>query len=226
MNPSVPSAIAIIPLKTLDGTKQIAIGVCMEYVRLYMSSRQLLPPTQVVFPDGYSFRLFQPGDEFHWARIACEAEQFTSSDIACTYFHNEFMNHPERVMEGCFFCCDGNGMPVGSATAWFCSRDGEEHGMLRWVVVSKSEQGKGLCRPLAGLAVQALAKEYERAFLHTQTTSFKGIRVYLDMGFDPDMQAERAETGWEIVLNQIQHPRLAAFLLSYHTEKKRGSAGR
>lgn len=193
----------------------------MEYVKLHMSSRQLLPPTQVRFPDGYSFRLFQPGDELHWARIAHEAEQFASIDEACTYFHNEFINHSDRLMEGCFFCCDRDGVPVGTATAWNCVRNGMEHGMLRWVVVSKQAQGKGLCRPLVGLAVQALARKYERAVLHTQTTSYKGIRVYLDMGFIPDMQAERAESGWEMVLNQIRHPGLAAFLHAYQDEKRR-----
>jgi len=194
----------------------------MEYIKLYMNSRRLLPPSQVRFPDGYSFRLFQPGDELQWARIAYEAEQFASIEEACAYFREEFMNRIDRLMEGCYLCCDRSGIPVGTATAWFCTRDGMEHGMLRWVVVSKKHQGKGLCRPLVGLAVQALAQRYERAFLYTQTTSFKGIRVYLDMGFEPDMQADRAQSGWEMVHNQIHHPKLAACLFACHDEKKAG----
>ncbi len=186
----------------------------MEYIKLYMNSRQLLPPTQVRFPEGYSYRVFQPGDELQWARIAFEAEQFPSIPEASAYFHDEFMSHIDRVLQGCFFCCDSNGIPVGTATAWFCTHDGMEQGMLRWVVVLKKHQGEGLCRPLVGLAVQTLAQRYERACLYTQTTSFKGIRVYLDMGFEPDMQADRAQSGWELVQNQIRHPKLAACLFT------------
>ena len=65
------------------------------------------------------------------------------------------------------------------------SMDGIEQGMLHWVIVSKSHQGKGLCHPLVIKAIQQLQQNYSSAFLTTQPYSFKGIKIYLDMGFVP-----------------------------------------
>ncbi len=157
----------------------------MEYIGLSMISNKLLPPENVVFPIGYSYRLFQDGDEFNWARITYEADEFDSINDALNYFNEHFVTRKEKLYNCCYFCFNSDGRPVGTATAWACELNGLKQGMLSWVVISKEYQGRGLCRPLVGLAVHKLSQEYNSAFLHTQTTSFKGIKVYLDMGFEP-----------------------------------------
>ena len=83
--------------------------------------------------------------------------------------------------------------------------------MLHWVIVSKSHQGKGLCRPLVAVAMEALSKEYSSAFLTTQTYSYKGIRIYLDMGFEPVEQEANSNKGWKLVWEATHHPKLVEY---------------
>ena len=54
----------------------------MEYNGLSMVSNNLTPPDEVVFPEGYTFRLFQDGDDHHWARIAYQRHLITSVSIS------------------------------------------------------------------------------------------------------------------------------------------------
>ena len=184
----------------------------MEYNGLSMVSNNLTPPDEVVFPEGYTFRLFQDGDDHHWARIAYEADEFDTIPAALNHFSEHFAIRKEKLYNCCFFCCYAGKMPVGTATAWSTKKNGFEQGMLSWVVISKEHQGRGLCRPLVGLAVQKLASDYKSAYLHTQTTSFKGIKVYLDMGFEPYEDNDCFNKGWNIVWKAIKHPKFAGFI--------------
>lgn len=94
-----------------------------------------------------------------------------SFDLDDTLIFTDTDNSYDIPDHCCFFCCNKDNLPVGTATAWFTEKYGFEQGMLSWVVISKEYQGRGLCRPLVGLAVQKLTSEYGSAYLHTQTTS-------------------------------------------------------
>lgn len=87
----------------------------MEYIGLSMVGNNLTPPDEVVFPEGYTFRLFQDGDEHHWARIAYEADEFDTIPAALNYFSEHFASQKEKLYSCCFFCCNAGKMPVGTA---------------------------------------------------------------------------------------------------------------
>jgi len=183
----------------------------LEYIGLKMVNMKLALPPKTEMPDGYSIRLFEKGDELHWSRIAYEAGEFDNIDDGIEYFNSHFGPQRSKLQERCFFCCDANGLPIGSATAWFGQMDGVEQGMLHWVIVSKYHQGKGLCRPLVAAAMETLSKEYSSAFLTTQTYSYKGIRIYLDMGFKPFEQEGNSSKGWKLVWEATHHPKLVEY---------------
>ena len=183
----------------------------MEYIGLKMINKRLGLPLKIELPEGYQMRLFQKGDELHWARIAYEAEVFDSIEAGVEYFNSHFATQESRLFERCFFCCDINGLPIGSSMAWFEEVDGVERGRLHWVIVSKSHQGKGLCRPIVIAAMGKLSEEYRSASLTTQTISFKGIRIYLDMGFIPVEESPISEKGWKLVWEVTHHPKLIKY---------------
>lgn len=89
----------------------------MEYIRLEMKNPNLNPPSEIILPDGYSIRLFTTGDEYNWARIAYEADEFNSTDEAMDYFEKHFGPYKSKLFDSCFFCCDSHGTPIGSGTA-------------------------------------------------------------------------------------------------------------
>ena len=141
-----------------------------------MINSDLNSSSKIILTEGYSIRLFTSGDEYHWARIAYEAEEFSCVEEAMDYFEEHFGPHKATLLDCCFFCCDIHGIPIGSATAWFGEADGIIQGMLHWVIVSKMHQGKGLCRPLVTAALQKIQQKYSVVFLTTQPYSFKGIK--------------------------------------------------
>lgn len=183
----------------------------LEYIALKMINNQLSLPPKTGLPEDYSIRLFQPGDEIHWARIALEADEFDNIDDGLKYFNSHFGSQNSKLLDRCFFCCDENGIPVGSSTAWFQEGNELEHGMLQWIIVSKEHQGKGLCHPLVAAAMERLFKEYSSASLTTQTYSFKGIRVYLDMGFIPVEEGADSYKGWQLVWELTHHKKLIKY---------------
>lgn len=186
----------------------------MEYIALKMVNNKLSLPPKIELPEGYSIRLFQQGDELHWARIAQEADEFDSIEDGLKYFNNHFGPKKSQLLDRCFLCCDEKGLPIGSSTAWSGDddSDGAKQGMLHWVIVSKAHQGKGLCRPLVAAAMKRLFREYNSAYLTTQTYSFKGIRVYLDMGFVPVEEGTNWNKGWQLVWESTHHPKLIKYI--------------
>jgi hypothetical protein len=57
-------------------------------------------------------------------------------------------------------------------------------------------------------ALNVLAQWHERAVLGTQTKRLRAIRLYLDFGFLPDLEAPGAVQAWREVSEQLHHPAL------------------
>ena len=159
-------------------------------------------------PSGYSLRLMQPGEADIWAAIEHAAGEFGDTATARDHFREEFEPHPEEIARRCFLLTHDE-EPVGTATAWY-SLDPKwpEWGRLHWVGIVPSHQGRGLSRPLVEAAVYRLDELHGRAFLTSQTTSWKAIRVYLDFGFRPDMEADGAGEAWTLMADVLGRPDL------------------
>jgi GNAT superfamily N-acetyltransferase len=159
----------------------------------------LLDIPDAPLPEGYSLRTFRPGDEEHWARIEHAVDEFKSTEAAMRRFREEFAPHIAEVEKRCLFVIDGQGLPIGTTTAWYGMLNGKRIGRIHWVAVVPEHQGKKLSKPLLSAALRTLAQFHDKAYLTTQTTSYKAVGMYLNYGFEPVMQTPECTEGWKLI---------------------------
>ena len=87
-------------------------------ITMRLPAEKLILLDEPILPEGYAFRLYQPGDERHWARIETSVLEFSSEEEAMTYFQKEFLPFVEELKRRCVFVTDPHGLPVATATAW------------------------------------------------------------------------------------------------------------
>ena len=107
------------------------------------------------------------------------------------------------------------GEKVATATAYY-DANGDlppERGQVHWVAVRRDHQGKGLARPLISRVLHVMKKRgHTEAMLHTQTTTWVAVRLYLEFGFRPMPEnAEAGRNGWRIIRALTGHPALEGF---------------
>jgi len=112
-----------------------------------------------------------------------------------------------------YLVTDPRGIAVGTVSAW---QDpdylGEPWGQVHWLAVRPAYQRQGLARAALAYTLRQLARWHTRAYLGTQSRRVGAIRLYLDMGFVPDLRHPGARRAWESVSREIEHPALAAAL--------------
>lgn len=57
-----------------------------------LESKSISSISEPVLPDGYIFRLYEHGDEIHWARIETSVLEFTSESDAVDYFMKTYIH--------------------------------------------------------------------------------------------------------------------------------------
>lgn len=157
--------------------------------------------TSYPVPDGYRIRTFKKGDETLWAQIETRAGEFKNEGAALTRFNEEFGAFGEQLEKYCFFMEDmGAKLAVGTAMGWFGRTESTlGTGRLHWVGIRNDYQGKKLAKPLIAKAGEILYHNYDQSYLTTQTTSYKAINIYLEMGFQPTIDGERDVRAWNII---------------------------
>jgi len=163
------------------------------------------------FPEGYSMRPMRPGEDTLWTDIQRDAERIIP--ITEDLFEMEFGTDLRATLRRCFFIVNDDGVAVGTISAWY-SRDfrREDHGRIHWFAIRPAYRGRGLARPALSFALQRLAEWHERAWLDTSASRLPAIKLYLDFGFLPDLEALRAREAWAGVRAGLDHPALRAAL--------------
>lgn len=179
------------------------------YVR--MVRPHLLHIPEVPFPEGFSVRPYQPGDERIWTDIWRDAEPFLTIDD--DLFAREFGSDWGALRWRCFFIVDERGCAVGTVTAWY-SRDfkGQDWGRIHWLAVRPAYQGRDLAKAALSFALKQLAQWHERVWLDTSSGRLAALKLYLDFGFVPDMDAPGARVAWQQVQQKLNHPVLAQYV--------------
>lgn len=179
------------------------------YVR--MVRPHLLHIPDVPLPEGFSFRPYQPGDERVWTDIWRDAEPFLAVDD--DLFAREFGTDWGALRWRCFFIVDARGCAVGTVTAWY-SREFREQvwGRVHWLAVRPAYQGKGLAKAAMSFVLKQLAQWHDRAWLDTSSGRLNAIKLYLDFGFLPDMDAPAAAIAWKQVQQRLHHPTLSRYV--------------
>ena len=138
-----------------------------------------------------------------WCEIECSAGEFLSKKLAKDRFQSEFLaTDTFEISSRCFFLFHDN-KAVATATAWYGEFEGEPAGRLHWVAVKKEFQGRGFSKIIVSEALSYLREYYSLAYLTTQPSSFKAIKIYLREGFTPLLESDADKKVWESVLKLI-----------------------
>jgi len=138
-------------------------------------------------PAGYTYHLYEDGDEIHWARLETAVLEFTDFDKALAYFNREYRDpFREELYRRCAFVCNSEGVPVATATSWFMESSLGHKGWLQWISADPSYQGKGLGRAVIAKALSLYPDLGPNTdiYLHTQTWSHKAMYLYHKFGFE------------------------------------------
>lgn len=136
-------------------------------------------------PDGYSFKMYEDGDETGWAELETSVKEFPSREKALAYFQKVFLPYRHLLPPRMCFVIDEKGTICATATAWMKEGNGCCQPILHWVSASPEVQGKGIGRAVTSYALSLFSKTDpgKDVFLHTQTWSYPAVSIYYQYGF-------------------------------------------
>lgn len=136
-------------------------------------------------PNGYSFKMYEEGDETAWAALETLVKEFSSREEGLKYFQNVFLPYREILPYRMCFVTDINGRICATATAWRKGKNECYWPILHWVSASPDVQGVGIGRAVISYALSLFSgtDPGKDVFLHTQTWSHRAIRIYYHYGF-------------------------------------------
>jgi ribosomal protein S18 acetylase RimI-like enzyme len=174
----------------------------MKYIPLDMVRDHMDHIPAFSCPSDYAIRTFVRGDERLWARIESLAGEFPNQEQALQHFEKEFGPFLSDMEDRCFILEDRHGEAIGTATAWYGQFEGEERGRVHWVGIIPSYQGRKLSKPLLSAVMARLARDHQKVYLDTQTTSYPAVNLYLSFGFVPYLVNESSQEGW-LLMEQV-----------------------
>ena len=140
--------------------------------------------TPISLPEGYSFKMYEVGDEKHWAKLEYGIGDFSSVEEAEVYFKTNYCNQIDELKKRCVFVVDTYGDVVASCIAWHDSKDNDTVASLHWLVVSPEHQGKYIGLALCQKVMDIFNEHGETpVYIHTQPWSYKAILLYIKLGF-------------------------------------------
>ena len=140
--------------------------------------------TPVSLPKGYSFKMYDVGDEKYWAKLEYEIGDFSSVEEAEMYFKTNYCNQIDELKNRCVFVVDTHGDVVGSCTAWYDLKGNDTVASLHWLAVSPEHQGKHIGLALCQKVMDIFNEHGETpVYIHTQPWSYKAIMLYIKLDF-------------------------------------------
>jgi GNAT superfamily N-acetyltransferase len=152
-------------------------------------------------PAGFGFRPIRPDNVGLWLDIWRDAEPHFQ--IGDDMFAKEFGADWARIAERCFLLFAADGAAVGTISVWVMpAYRGMDYGRIHWVAIRRACQGAGLGKVLMTHAMNRGARLHERIMLNTQSKRIGAIKLYLDFGFEPNLELPGAPAVWaEIGVN-------------------------
>lgn len=179
---------------------------------IFMVRHHMVDIPVVGFPEGYSVRTMHPDEGGLWTDIVRDAEPYFSIDREL--FLEQFGEDLPALCWRSFIVENEKGLAVATTTSWYNrAYKGEDYGQIHWVAVRERYWGRGLGKALMSHALREMAKWHDRAFLGTQTKRLPAIKLYLGMGFLPDLDHDGASEAWREVRAALVDPVLEALEL-------------
>jgi len=145
-----------------------------------------LPPLPPL-PEGYKFAFYKDGDEISWAKLETSVLEFESEFAALMRFKQDYFLDVNELYNRCVFIEDDVGNKVATGTAWWGDIENKRRPWIQWISVCPQHQGKGLGKAVIARVAEVLL-ELEGdvdMILKTQTWSYKAIKIYKALGFEP-----------------------------------------
>ncbi len=160
-------------------------------------------------PGGFLIRNLLSHEGETWISIWTDAEDWKPVDLRT--WETEFAHAPDDVAQRCFVVMSEDGTPVATASAWKASLEDLAVGRVHWIATRKAYQGRGIGKAMMTQVLSCLARWHDRAILETQSYRLAAIRMYLNFGFEPDLENPSTLRAWEQIAHQLKHPSLQAF---------------
>ncbi len=154
-------------------------------------------------PAGFTFGPITPEHDALWLEIWRDAE--LHFHIADDMFAKDFGTDRAIIAERCFILFAPDGTAAGTISAWMQPgyRD-RDYGRIHWVAVRRAYQGAGLGKVLMAYAMNRLALWHDRVMLNTQSKRLGAIKLYLDFGFEPNLELPGAPAVWAGILANLK----------------------
>lgn len=156
-------------------------------------------------PEGYHMRFYRDGDVAPWVRIqrAADALSQATAETFAQYMPGDVAHLARRVM----FLVDPSGADIGTITAWNGDAfDGRDIGLVHWVAIAASAQGRGLAKPMLSAVLDVLrALGYNEAWLDTNTRRIPALNLYLAFGFAPHPRSEAERAAWRAIAPLLKY---------------------
>jgi ribosomal protein S18 acetylase RimI-like enzyme len=184
----------------------------MENIPVIMILEDLTQLPVFDLAEGYHIRTYRDGDKKLWAEVETAAGEFNEPKKGIVQFEAEFEKYPNELKERFLILENNQNQCIGTAMGWFDDsffRSG--YGRIHWVGIHPDYQGKGLAKPLVSKIMEIIKDRHEKAYLTTQTSSYKAIKIYLDFGFKPFLKDDNCARAWKILANFLNHPLLEEY---------------
>ena len=135
-------------------------------------------------PHGYRYRNYLPGDEYAWARMEVQNNDFDTYDNAVNYFKTKYCTHPEKLIERFVGVENDAGKLCGAVICWDDDKEDNKVSSVHWLITDPAEQGKGIGKALVEMLLYKFSLlESLPVYLHTQPWSYIAIAIYSKLGF-------------------------------------------
>ncbi len=176
------------------------VPLCMDRVTL-----DGLP--EYSLPAPFTVRWFQQGDDAVWVDIYSRADRYHTIDREL--FWKQFSTDPGLLARRQCYLLDGEGHPIGTATAWLDeNRRGQTWGRVHWVGIVPEYQGQGLAKPLLAIVCRRLRElGHDRAYLWTSSARVPALNLYLAFGFTPTVASADDQAAWDALRPWLRMPK-------------------
>jgi mycothiol synthase len=172
----------------------------MEQPQLRMVIPSLARLPEVAVPAGYTIRTYQPGDGAAWCRLINDAigGEYTEERV-----EQEMSGAPGLEPADLFFAVSGEAV-VGTAWARRARHGPERMGYVHMVAVASEHRGRGVGRALVVSVLRRLREVgLASAMLETDDVRLPAIRLYLALGFRPELTHDSYAERWRQVRREL-----------------------